>query len=465
MMQADAALTAVTRFGLGPKPHDIARIRSDPRGYVRDQCFVDGAAIPDDPALMDHDTLRQAFRNAQLPFREAVRTLRDATDDNREMLEAARQALAQDRRDMRRGIQEAEIGGRFRHGATTDNPFVERLVLFWSNHFTVNFRMGIVLAVTTGLFEREAIRANVLGYFEDMLSTAVLHPAMLNYLDNQRSIGPNSRAGRRRGNVKVNENLAREVLELHTLGVNGGYTQDDVVELALALTGWRGGFSARERSPAFARRWHEPGYRTVLGKTYPAGGADQVRPILADLAKHPATAKHLAGKLARHFVGDTASQALIADLETAYRDTGGDLREMAIVLAEHEDAWTPPPAKTVPPYDFMVATARATGVNDVPVQFIRQASRAMAHEIWSAPSPAGWPDADNAFLGGDSLLERVDFARAFSRRYATTRDVKGLADSLYGDLLDPFLEEAIVRAEDHYQGLVLLLMSPTFHRR
>lgn len=464
-MQADAALTAVTRFGLGPKPGDIARIRSDPRGYVREQCFVADAAVPNDPALMDHETLRETFRNAQLPFRELARELRNANDDNREMLQIERDALAQGRRDMRRSIQVAEIGGRFRHGANTDTPFVERLVLFWSNHFTVNFRMGIVMGVTTGLFEREAIRANVLGHFEDMLTTAVLHPAMLNYLDNQRSIGPNSRAGRRRGDVKVNENLAREVLELHTLGVNGGYTQADVVELALALTGWRGGFAARDRAPAFARRWHEPGFRTVLGKNYPAGGADQVRPILADLAKHPSTAKHLAGKLARHFAGDKASEALTTDLETAYRDTGGDLREMAIVLVEHEDAWAPPPVKTVPPYDFIVAAARATGVKDLPVPFIRQASRAMAHEVWSAPSPAGWPDADDAFLGGDSLLERVDFARAFARRFAKTRDVKGLADNLYGDLLDPFLEEAIARAEDHYQGLVLLLMSPTFHRR
>lgn len=454
-------LTALTRFGLGPRPGDILAAAADPVEYVRAQCYRPEAALLTAPGLLSQNEIRDLYVRVQTPVLEARNAARDADDEEPGMrLEAARLA----RRDEIQDVMHGEAAARFEHGVLTPDAFVERLVLFWSNHFAIDRTRDVALRFLTGLFEREAIRPYVLGHFGDMLAAAVTHPAMLMYLDNHTSIGPNSRAGRRSGKG-INENLAREVLELHTLGAGGGYTQADVVALAETLTGWHGGVHPRRRVPTFLRNRHEPGFRTILGTTYPASGAEQIFEVLEDLAVHPSTARHLAGKFARHFVGDDAPGSLIEALADRYLVSGGDLRALALALVESDVAWSREPTKTVPPYDFVVATGRALGVRGIPGNFIQKATRDLAQEIWAPPSPAGWPDGDNASLGGDSLLERIDYAKVMAQRYSSVGDVRQHARALFGDTLDPFVEEAVARAEDRVQAMVLLVMSPAFQRR
>lgn len=461
MMMRPRALTALTRFGLGPRPGEIRAIGGDPVGFLREQLQTPDAAIVNDPALLDSETLRKRYMSVRNTYREARVALRDGAT---EAEKAAEEAANDGNRTLVRSVAGPEVEARFNHAVATDAALVERLVMFWSNHFSVEARNGYPVRVTAGNYEREAIRPHVLGFFEDMLAATTTHPAMLFYLDNGRSVGPNSPLGRRRGVTSANENLARELMELHTLGAGGGYTQDDVVELAKAMTGWMGGFHPSGNGLIYQKRVHEPGARTVLGKTYPASGQMQLREIIPDLARHPSTARHIAGKFARHFVADSVPDALIDTLSDTFTDTGGDLRAMTLALIDADVAWDGEPKKTVPPYDFMVAVARATTAT-LPGAFIRRSARDLAQEVWMPPSPAGWPDDDGAFLGGDALLERVDFARQVARRFSTAGRADLLASELFGDTLDPFVKEAVDRAEDQNQGLVLLLMSPPFHRR
>ncbi|MEM0906003.1 MAG: DUF1800 domain-containing protein [Pseudomonadota bacterium] len=462
MLNRPRALTAVTRFGLGPRTGEIDDIAHDPVGFVHDQCMAPKAAIISYPGIQSRNGLLDSY----IPmFRESRRARREARRNGTSAEAEQRAQMAiRERRDLTRDILRQEIKARVAHGVVTDHPFVERLVLFWSNHFAVERKRSPLTRAFVGNFERNAIRSNVLGYFEDMLLAATTHPAMLTYLDNTRNIGPNSAAGQRRKVKAVNENLAREVLELHTLGAGGGYTQEDVIELANALTGWTGGVDLAHDGVFFAR-FHEAGDRTILGKRYSDRGADQIRAILPDLARHPSTAKHIAAKFAQHFVADDVSPALIQELETAFLETEGDLRELALVLVESDHAWVDEPKKTVPPYDFMVSAMRAT---DSPVPSGHQLARttqSLAQGVWEPPSPAGWPSNDRAFLGGDSLLERVDYSKALASRIGGVGRVQDLAVDLFGDALDPFVAEAVARAEDQRQALVLLLMSPAFHRR
>lgn len=456
-------LTALTRFGLGPRPGEIDRAAADPLTYVRDQCFEGPSALIQDARLPDRETLRRRFRELQGGVAMANRAVRTEPGEENE----AEKRMAQlARRDFARDLRIAEVGARYQHGVGTANPFVERLVLFWSNHFAINVRQGARLQFTAGLFEREAIRPNVLGYFSDMLAASTTHPAMLAYLDNLRSIGPNSRYGLRSGGrASINENLAREVLELHTLGVDGGYTQDDVEALAYTLTGWTGGFHPVRDDPVFLKNWHEPGPRTILGQTYYEEGAAQLEAVLFDLATHPSTARNIGTELARHFVGDEAPKALIERLTDAFMVSGGDLREVTLALVDSEDAWIGDVRKTVPPYDFMVACGRALDATEIPDRLVFRSARDLAQETWAPPSPAGWPDDDGAFLGGDSLLERVDFAQQMAVRFGRVPDVIEHARRLFGATLDPYVEEAMSRAESKEQGLVLLLMSPALQRR
>ncbi|RAI00021.1 DUF1800 domain-containing protein [Acuticoccus sediminis] len=448
------ALTAATRFGLGPE--------QDP-GPTRESLAAEldnprGARIA---SLDDLDTIRERYLAKDREFRELARAFRkNRTDET----EAARQEAVKARQQVMREVEAAELEARYKHGVTTATPFLERLVLFWSNHFAVEAR-NVTVRLLAGNYEREAIRANVTGSFREMLHAAITHPAMLIYLDNWRSIGPNSKLGRRRGKGRLNENLARELLELHTLGVDGGYTQADVNELALALTGWTGAMQPRPKNPEFDARWHEPGARTILGRKYGQPGQRQLLAVLDDLAAHPSTAKFISRKFAHHFVGDQASDDLVEALRVSFVETDGDLAELAFTLISHPDAWSAEPTKVVPPYDFLVSTGRALEVAELPPRFLTQVCDALGQPIWKPPSPAGWPYKDNDFLGGDSVLERVDFAGTMVKRFAKKADGRTLARELFGDDLDPFVAETVDRAEDRHQALVLLLMSPAFQRR
>jgi len=367
-----------------------------------------------------------------------------------------------------RDFVNVEARARIDAGVAADIGFAERWVEFWSNHFCVATRRGRIISGIVGAYEREAIRAHAFGMFADMLRAVETHPAMLHYLDQRQSIGPTSPAGQRQ-KKGLNENLAREILELHTLGVGGGYTQADVTNFAKVLTGWSvsnfeenidgfGGFF-------FAPNRHEPGAQLVLGKNYTEEGKEQGLAVLRDLARHPSTAKFITRKLARHFVADAPPPALVARLEQDFRRTGGDLASLARVLIQSGEAWTVPQVKLRKPYEFLIASLRATGEKSDRVPAMLNALNMMGQPLWNPPGPNGHPDDEASLMAPKAIKTRLEFAVQVARQVGNRIDPRELADHLYGAALSQDTKQAIARAETKPQGLALLLMSPEFQRR
>ena len=372
---------------------------------------------------------------------------------------------------------------RHRLAIAADRPFVERLVHFWSNHFAVSADKQ-PLAALAGLYEQEAIRPHVAGNFYDLLLAAVRHPAMILYLDNQASMGPGSTAAtfvrRNRGReLGLNENLAREILELHTLGVDGGYTQADVTEFAKVLTGWSIGGTLGEGGRALARfggdagspgefhfrtLMHEPGDKTVLGKRYRERGADEGEDVLRTVALHPSTARHLATKLARHFVADDPPAKLVEHLADVYLRNDGELANVYRALIEAEESWREPLAKFKTPHDFVISAYRS--LDFVPddlrpiTAFLTQAGQ----RPYAPGSPAGWPDTAANWNGGDALLKRIEFAAAAGRRIGDRIDPLTRAGEVLGEISE-HTTMSIRDAANRAQGFALLLASPEFLRR
>ncbi len=454
-MRTDASHAAL-RFGLGPRPGELAAVAADPRGSVVAQCERTDGAILEGPDL--HGTGYNLARHFQ-----DVRVRRDARGPaaNGDRVAADILAVA----PYRQTTSEAEIGARFGRGCTTGDGLTERLVLFWSNHFSVSVRKSPIMAAITGAYEREAIRPFVYRHFGEMLRAVVTHPAMLIYLDNTVSIGPLSPQGLKKRSG-LNENLAREILELHTLGVAGGYTQHDVTQLACILTGWSQDGSLdphSNRGSIFHANRHEPGAFTVLGRVYAGDGPDQLDRVLGDLAGHPSTARHLAGKLVRHFVSDAASAGLVDTVAKAYLDTEGDLAATSIALASSDIAWKYPAAKIRSPYLFVLAAHRAFGFSGREGARLRKDLGILGQPLWYPPSPAGWPDGDDVWLAGDALLERLDFAARFAKT-APDVPVPMLGEDILADRYAEATREAMMRAESREQALALMLLSPGFQR-
>lgn len=485
------ASIALSRFGYGLGPRQTAP--QDPRGWLLrqlDRYDPSPAAIAQ--RTRDHGNIGETLellRSLRRDTREVVgmaaqdpemadMTRSDARDaalanlppELREKAAEARSVLAQD------------IALKVNQAVSSEVPLMERLVHFWANHFSVSVgKLGTQVAV--GDHEFTAIRPHVLGRFRDLLQAATLHPAMLLYLDQFQSVGPNSPAQKRRaaradkqsggqGPRGLNENLAREILELHTLGVHGGYSQADVTEFARALTGWTvPGIGRAEQfgkdqpsGAKFVAVAHEPGARLVLGRSYPAGAADQALAVLRDLAVHPSTAKFISTKLARHFAGDTPPPALIARLEADFLRTGGDLASLTRTLIEAPEAWAPAPVKFRTPFEWLVASLRLTGAESLPPRRIVAALTQLGHVPWRAPSPAGYDDIAASWAGPDALLRRVELAGQIARD-ARIQDITASAEAAFpGALSDPTRTQ-IARAESGKQALALLLVSPEMLRR
>jgi uncharacterized protein (DUF1800 family) len=468
-----AAAVAVTRFGLGARPGEIADAAPDPHSWLITQIRPEGAhqpegQWPDAPnrlaALIGfRDQVRAIRASFGLPSPGAPRPAAPEAADLQREFQAARRAARQPLDDS----MLAEILARAQLAATTRAGFRERWTLFWSNHFTVG-RKNEATAILAPVFEREAIRPRVFGRFTDLLVAAVTHQAMLHYLDQVHSAGPDSPAGQRRA-LGLNENLAREVMELHTVGPDSGYTQADVTEFARALTGYSiaGLHNANPLgAPLFRAGFHEPGPRTVMGRTYQGDGADQARAILADLAENPATARHLARKIGAHFVADTPSPALAARLESAYLASGGDLARVAEALIAAPEAWDPVPAKLKTPYEFIVSGWRAADQQpgDARKDLIGPLT-GLGMRPFAAPQPNGWPDEAEAWGAPDALIKRLYWSQAFADVHAAFDDPVEAARQALGARLTPAAARAISRAESRPEAFALLLMLPEFQRR
>lgn len=444
------AFVAATRFGLGARPGDLARIDDlGPRPWLRAQLAEADPAVDARLATLPASTV------GVLRMAEA----RMANEDSREMF----------KEETRDAFQE-EQALLLSAAASSATPFRERLVAFWANHFTVSITRKEVVGVA-GAFEREVVRAHLDGRFDEMLVASTRHPAMLGYLDNFRSTGPDSPVGRRTGKG-LNENLAREVLELHSLGVGGGYGQADVEALARLLTGWSldlGEPSAFWPMPgsagtggfAFHAARHQPGPITLLGKTYGGGGEQDGLAALRDLAHHPSTARHVARKLARAFVADDPPAAAVAALESAFVASGGHLPTVHAALVELPQAWTDPLPKLKTPWDLVLSTARMLGGSDG--QLLLKSLRHLGQMPYQAPSPKGWPDEAVAWAGPEAVLARLEWAEMVSRNAPPT-DPVALAQDALGPVLTPRTAHAMEKA-GWRDGLALLLVSPEFQRR
>ncbi|MBU2417813.1 MAG: DUF1800 family protein, partial [Alphaproteobacteria bacterium] len=448
----DAAI-ALTRFGLGARPGELADIAADPRGWLEAQVRPQGAPNPPGTFTSSAGRMEQllAYQRESGEVRQARRAtgsdaaMSDSAAGDAPLNDPAAQAAFDARRDSRRALTldtAQAFLARARLAATTESGFAELWALFWANVFTVSatkFQSGVFM----GQYEREAIRPHVFGRFEDLAVAAEQHPAMLLYLDQVRSTGPNSQAGRRR-EAGLNENLAREALELHTVGADGGYTQADVTEFARALTGWsvpaapdQGMGQRQGRGQAGARRaartgepagsgfvfrsvLHEPGDRTVMGRRHGAGGVEQGEAILRDLANRPQTARRMAHRIAAHFVADQPPPALVARLGQAWTGSGGDLAVVARALIAAPDAWEPRAVKVKTPYEFVISTHRALGTSPERIEPLRQALLQMGQPMFAAPSPEGWPDTAEDWAGPDALVKRLNWAKAVGERSAAS---------------------------------------------
>jgi uncharacterized protein (DUF1800 family) len=462
---ADAAIAA-NRFGLGARPGELARLGGDPRGALLAQLKGPAPLITDSlPPSSELLAKVIAQRNAR---REAAGGPPDAQSTESVV------AIAKGLRDIYLPAYLGDVSARFRTAVTSERSFAERLVHFWSNHFAVSVDKLVVLGLA-GAMEREAIRPHVLGNFQDMLVAVEQHPAMLLYLDNAQSVGPDSRAagiaGRRGRKVGLNENLGREILELHTLGVDAGYTQDDVRALASIITGWSiGGDLGRLKggepgSFYFREILHQPGKQVLLGKTYRQDGIEQGQAALHDLAVNPHTARHVATKLARHFIADDPPDAVVRRLTAAFEKSRGDLPTVYRALLESPEAWTTASVKFKTPAEYLFSAYRAL---QLPVGEGRrelQAFELLGQRNFQPGSPAGWPDRSADWDGSAALLKRLEWAQALGQRLGADHNALQVADAALGASLQADTRRAIERAQDGSQALTLLLSSPDFMRR
>ncbi len=479
---AVGGLVAAARFGLGPAPGEIAEAARDPRGWVLEQ--LRPQSLPRElaglPTGIDETRLfllrRQSLAQARLAPRPSMedetqpklqREIRQARQ-----LQTPPQSQTQPQTapgvfgdGLARETYLREAAQRVLAQANSRAPVFERLVAFWSNHFTVSVQRPPVLGLA-GAFEREAIRPYVLGRFEDMLLAVARHPAMLLYLDNAQSIGPNSRFGqaRERG---LNENLAREILELHTLGVNGGYAQHDVRALAMILTGWSIARPQDDRPGAFMFRpqTHEPGDKRLLGQSYSGGESEAVK-ALGDLARHPSTARHIAAKLARHFIADDPPPASVARIAEVFQSTGGDLGAVSRAVVAEDAAWDKPLSKLRSPNELVVAALRLTGAGaKLEQRPLVNGLRRLGQAPFAAPSPAGWPDTAQDWVAPEAMVRRVEWAGQLAARLAADHAPLDLFHQSIAPSAGDETRLAVERAPSARDGIALVLAAPEFQRR
>ncbi len=465
-MSIQAAVIATNRYGLGARPDEPRSLAGDPRGWLKNQL---GPAGKTDtfplPATADVlAPLQDLFRE------QAARQRGGGKAPNDDPVKRLRASL----RTQYLEHTTAHLVGQ----VESDAPFRERLVDFWANHFAVSADKPPLPAIAP-LFVNEAIRPALDGSFTELLLGVETHPAMILYLDNQRSIGPNSTLAkratrsRRKLDLGLNENLAREILELHTLGVQGGYGQSDVRALAHAITGWSlGGALANGRleegQPGtfqFRENLHEPGPQEVLGRPYRQQGKAQGEAVLADLSRHPSTIRHLSEKLARHFVADDPPESAVDRLAEAWSDSDGHLPTLHATLVDLPEAWANPQAKVRTPIELVVAGYRALGQTPRNERQLIGSLETLGQVPFRPGSPEGWPDVADAWTGADAVLKRVEWAVALARLEGARQDPGALAKAVLGPALGDHTRSAISRAESATQGLALLLASPEFQRR
>lgn len=449
------AYIAANRFGYGANAQTLASIDSAPVKWLLSQIeptSVSEAAKRYTQGWRSREALRQVYQFNQQ--KRANRNPPSAAKKDVSPEIAKREVIAKINRHIEFPIIQAITG---------PNPFYWHLVDFFSNHFSVS-HTNLMMKALAPTLESEAIAPHISGNFADMLIAVERHPAMLIYLNNERSAGPNSRFARKREHKGMNENLAREILELHTLGVKSSYTQTDVIELSKALTGWSLG-NPRKNEPlefTFRKGMHEPGKRHVLGKVYSQEKQAQGEAILNDLAMHSDTSRHICYKLVRHFVSDKPPETIVNDMVACWQHTSGHLKSVITTMLRHPDSWTDDAQKLKTPRELIISAFRSFALNKRRPKYARD-MEILGQAPFSAGSPAGYQDTKDGWTGPRAMMSRIEWADNISP--TIMGDPIKLANQALGPLLRNTTAEHLMRAESKRQAMTLLLMSPEFQRR
>jgi len=450
---ASFSFTLNARFGYGIRPG--AMLYPDATAMLAALNSPDPlAARFERPSLDERYALQQEIKRARRDQNENVAGAQDRYDA---AITKSRQSLI--------GDMSSFIA---RH-TLSDNGFRERLVSFWADHFTVAGKNQRLLQMVAP-FVNNAIRPNITGSFAQILTAVVTDPGMLEFLDQSSSIGPNSPVGKRRGKG-LNENLAREILELHTMGVGASYTQDDVRQFAELLTG----LTMDQNGYRFVKSAAEPGAEIILGKSYGGGKAsfDDIAAFLNDLAVHPETAAHIARKLAVHFIDENPSPDLVLQIEAAYRTTDGDLMQVYAAMLAHPAAGDPQRKKVKWPVEYIVSGLRALNLGEVVANMstrdlrrgLAEPMQAMGMDYFRAGGPDGWSEAGKDWITPPTLAARIEWATALAKEYGQDTDPRELLPAVLGDHTSDALKQAVAGAESKWEGVALLLISPEFNKR
>jgi len=446
---AEMARVAFQRFGLGAKPGNFKKVAKDPLRALVKEVNTPGIAKISGKGLPSYYKAAQVSQKGDF-----------STVDK---------------------LRRRELDARIQKHMDVDIGFVERLVIFWSNHFSMSVNKSDACRGMLGQLERDVIRKHVLGNFSDMLLGVMTHPAMISFLDNDDSVGPNSKYGQDHG-AGFNENLGREVMELHTMGSGSGYTEKDVTAMALLLTGWsyvrnweaeykyNGGNPKNRGKFLFRKGWHERGPITLMGKTYRRNGQGRGKQALKWLARRDATAEHIAFKLVRHFITDEPTAAMVEPLAKEFRETKGDLKKVALKLLRLPAAFDAPLTKIRTPYELQIAQFRALNRSYPEDNYwwvFAGPLYAMNNMAWECPTPEGYPDETFYWLDPDGMTLRLDTAQVSGwvndDRYK--KSVVALADKMYGKSLTSDTRSRIQHAGGQWQALTVLFTSPEFQRR
>lgn len=412
---SDSARHVLNRLAFGPTPGEIDIVRREGALHWAERLLSD--ARPEDPALARRE---QAFD----PGRFEAAALAGRIEESRR---ARRQQQALGDSGMIRGkdVKRMDQGpartlAQFQQLAivravTAEDQLREVMIDFWTNHFNIYLDKGIDRALVPE-FINQTIRPKALGKFEDLLLATARSPAMLYYLDNVRSVRPGPSRPRRLP-TGINENYARELMELHTLGVDGGYTQQDVTEVARILTGWGMEQPSRGTGYQFHDWAHDDGAKTVLGMKFPAGGGEsEGRKLIQMLANHPATMHHVSQKLCARLVADDPPDGCVDDAVRAWKESHGEILAVLRAIVRSPDFWSPRAmnSKVKSPFEFVVSAARALSIEPDTFPALAQAVGKLGQPLYRQSSPAGYPEREDDWVNSGALLERMNLAVALT---------------------------------------------------
>jgi len=422
-------------------------------------------------AIRNPEAWLLAQLSPQQALPSAVQSWKSSANIMEEIIRTPKSMKKMSRKDRKKQARQ-ELKQIFWHGFHSNTPFLERVIMFFCNHLTVSAEKNDV-ALFVPSFQKEVVRANLHRGYGAMLTASTKHPAMLKYLDNIRSSGPDSKKGKRK-KIGLNENLAREILELHSIGLESGYTQADVLAFSNILTGWsipRNQKEFKGTSFFFRARVHQPGSQAEMGIRYAQPGVKKGERVLADLAQSKFTAQRLAYKLVQHFLSDQPDPKLVSNMAKAYLNGKDDIIAMLKEMIRAPESWAPIQKKLKRPDEYVLSTMRMLipkghRLNKKQQKQLLGNLVVMGQKPFFAPSPEGWSDNADEWLSGESMLRRLRFAELIAAQFVSEHeDIVQLAEQHLGPTLSEKTRLMIARAPSRKTALALLLSAPDFQRR